>query len=64
MPANHKRMTTAQDQLLAFPNKDVNDDIVDVVSSLLDNFHLGDNVYFTTSEIEMQPVRSPIKVSG
>lgn len=64
MPANHKRMTTAQDQLLAFPNKDVNDDIVDVVSSLLDNFHLGDNIYFTTSEIEMQPVREPIKVSG
>ena len=52
----------AQDQLIAFPTKDVNDDMVDLMSGLLDNYHIGDDLYFNTSEIEMQPIREPIKI--
>lgn len=57
-------MNTLQDQLLAFPNKDVNDDAIDMMSGLLDNYHIGDNLYFAITETEMQPVRQPIRSIG
>jgi predicted phage terminase large subunit-like protein len=38
LPSNNPMITTATDQLLAFPTKWVNDDFVDLCSWLLDNF--------------------------
>jgi phage terminase large subunit-like protein len=37
LPSSHKDLAIAQDQLLAFPSKGVNDDFVDGVSGVLDN---------------------------
>jgi phage terminase large subunit-like protein len=39
LPKNHKRINTLVDQIIAFPTKEVNDDAVDLLSGLLDNFH-------------------------
>ncbi len=39
LPKNHKRINTLVDQIIAFPTKEVNDDAVDLMSGLLDNFH-------------------------
>lgn len=64
LPDSHPKKDIAQDQLLAFPNKDVNDDAIDMMSGLLDNYHIGDNLYFAISETEMQPVRQPIRTIG
>ena len=38
LPRWNKRLNTATDQLLAFPNKDINDDFVDWIAWVLDNF--------------------------
>ena len=37
-PSNHKDLTEAETQLLAFPTKWVHDDIVDWLSWVLDNY--------------------------
>ena len=42
LPSNNPMITTATDQLLAFPTKWVNDDFVDLCSWLLDNFQKPD----------------------
>lgn len=39
LPKNHNRLNLATDQLLAFPQKGVNDDFVDGISGCLDNFN-------------------------
>jgi phage terminase large subunit-like protein len=38
-PRNHNKLTTATDQLLAFPTKWVHDDFVDFLSWVLDNYN-------------------------
>lgn len=60
MPKNHPRIQKAQDQLLAFPTKEVNDDFVDMISGCLDNFHVGDRLYFDQDMVLMQQTRAPI----
>ena len=45
-PNSHRNIGIAIDQLLAFPNKDVNDDFVDGLSGVLDNFKKPEQIYF------------------
>jgi len=40
LPRNHARITTATNQLIAFPTKWINDDMVDGMSWVLDNFKI------------------------
>lgn len=44
LPQNNPRINTLSDQLLAFPSKEVNDDGVDMISGLLDNFNFDNSV--------------------
>lgn len=60
LPKNHPRMQKAQDQLLAFPTKEVNDDFIDFLSGCLDNFHVWDRLYFDQDMVLMQQTRAPI----
>ena len=39
LPSNHKHMNLAKNQLIAFPEKGINDDFVDGLSGALDNFN-------------------------
>lgn len=47
LPSNHIRLNIATDQLLAFPTKWINDDFVDLLSWVLDNFSQEENEFFT-----------------
>jgi predicted phage terminase large subunit-like protein len=38
LPSSHRSISIAQDQLLAFPTKNVNDDFIDGIAGVLDNF--------------------------
>lgn len=45
LPNNHPQITTATDQLLAFPLKGVHDDFVDGISGAMDNFNQLSTAY-------------------
>lgn len=61
LPSDHTRTNILQDQLLAFPERWVNDDGVDLLSSLLDNYHTGDWLYFAETTVAMQPITPPMR---